>query len=146
MKTVRFFQDCDEFLKAALKFSGNMTQCIGKCRITWISTYQIQPNNGSGPDDLLELENCVKEMNNLLLCPEELADLGIFISHGLCKLCLRTSLLPTAKKNQRKEGNFDCFASAENGFCDQTRCKYQTICVTDANELREWRERIDIAC
>lgn len=145
MKNVKVFKDCDEFLRAALKFSGNLTQCIG-CRQVWISTYDIGRTNGSGPDDLLALEMCVEEMNGMHLCPSDLGDLGIFVSHGLCKLCLRKSLLPTAKKNQRREGNPDCFATAENGYCDQTRCKYQTICVTDANELRLWRERIEAAC
>lgn len=143
MKTVKVFKDCDEFLRAAIKFSGNLTQCIG-CRVTWISTYQMNGNgsNGSGPDNFLALEQCVEEMNGMLLAPPDLGDLGIFISHGLCKLCLRKSLLPTAKKNQQREGNPDCFATADNGFCDQTRCKYQSICVTDAGELQTWGGRI----
>lgn len=31
---------------------------------------------------------------------------------------------------QRREGNFDCFASAVEGVCDQTMCLWRDDCVT----------------
>lgn len=33
------------------------------------------------------------------------------------------------RKRQREEGNFDCFARASSGYCDQTGCKYHDECV-----------------
>jgi len=30
---------------------------------------------------------------------------------------------------QRREGNFDCFAKAINGYCDQVRCAYHADCL-----------------
>ncbi|GAB6060864.1 hypothetical protein [Desulfonatronum parangueonense] len=31
---------------------------------------------------------------------------------------------------QLDEGNFDCFARAESGFCDQTGCIFREDCLT----------------
>ncbi len=33
---------------------------------------------------------------------------------------------------QRKEGNFDCFAAAHEGVCDQGDCLWRTDCFTAA--------------
>ena len=30
---------------------------------------------------------------------------------------------------QRAEGNFDCFATASSGFCDQTGCLWREDCL-----------------
>jgi hypothetical protein len=49
-------------------------------------------------------------------------------SGGLCKPCLRTILLPTYRKRQSKEGNFDCFGKAFD-YCDQLNCKYRELCL-----------------
>ncbi len=52
-------------------------------------------------------------------------------SHGLCSDCLKIALTPLYRKQQKQEGNFDCFAKASD-FCDQYGCKYRTICLTPA--------------
>jgi hypothetical protein len=31
---------------------------------------------------------------------------------------------------QRQEGNFDCFATAKSGFCDQGDCLYHSDCLS----------------
>lgn len=31
---------------------------------------------------------------------------------------------------QRDEGNFDCFARAESGYCDQEQCIFREDCLT----------------
>lgn len=49
-------------------------------------------------------------------------------SHGLCKDCARELLIPTVRRKQIKEGNFDCFGKARS-YCDQLMCKYRLICV-----------------
>lgn len=33
------------------------------------------------------------------------------------------------KSIQRKEGNFDCFGTAVNNFCDQHSCLWRTDCL-----------------
>lgn len=38
------------------------------------------------------------------------------------------SKLELIKEIQRKQGNFDCFGSAE-GYCDQLECQFREACV-----------------
>ena len=33
---------------------------------------------------------------------------------------------------QRREGNFDCFATAHDGHCDQSACVWRADCFKDA--------------
>jgi hypothetical protein len=33
---------------------------------------------------------------------------------------------------QRREGNFDCFATAVNGYCDQSGCLWRDDCFSSA--------------
>lgn len=35
---------------------------------------------------------------------------------------------------QKEEGNFDCFASAIEGECDQTNCLWRDDCITAAKK------------
>ncbi len=46
--------------------------------------------------------------------------------NGLKTSKLNKTLL--VKKIQSKEGNFDCFASVSNGYCDQSGCIWQEDC------------------
>ena len=36
------------------------------------------------------------------------------------------------KEIQRKQGNFDCFGTAED-FCDQLECLFRASCIADKN-------------
>lgn len=36
---------------------------------------------------------------------------------------------------QLTEGNFDCFASAKSGECDQLKCKWRDDCFSAAKKL-----------
>jgi len=38
---------------------------------------------------------------------------------------------------QRQEGNFDCFATANNGQCDQEACLWRKDCFTLAKKGRQ---------
>lgn len=40
------------------------------------------------------------------------------------------------KQIQRTEGNFDCFATAVDGQCDQTGCLWREDCLTLAGKKR----------
>ena len=35
---------------------------------------------------------------------------------------------------QRDEGNFDCFATASDGYCDQAGCLWRTDCLAASKE------------
>lgn len=38
---------------------------------------------------------------------------------------------------QRSEGNYSCFASATNGFCDQSLCTWREDCFTAAKKSQK---------
>jgi hypothetical protein len=38
------------------------------------------------------------------------------------------TLLEFTRAIQRAEGNFDCFGTAVDGYCDQDRCKWREDC------------------
>lgn len=40
------------------------------------------------------------------------------------------------KEIQRKEGNFDCFATACDGMCDQTGCLWREDCFAAARNAK----------
>ena len=54
-------------------------------------------------------------------------DLGIKTS--------RMSKMGLIQSIQQSEGNFNCFASAMNGECDQSKCKWRDDCFTAAKKL-----------
>lgn len=35
---------------------------------------------------------------------------------------------------QRAEGNFDCFGSAKDGFCDQSNCLWFSDCMSESKK------------
>jgi hypothetical protein len=37
---------------------------------------------------------------------------------------------------QRAEGNFDCYGSAVNGYCDQEGCLWREDCLTESAVLK----------
>jgi hypothetical protein len=39
------------------------------------------------------------------------------------------ALIETIRELQRREGNFDCFATAARGICDQLSCLWRTRCL-----------------
>jgi hypothetical protein len=38
---------------------------------------------------------------------------------------------------QREEGNFDCYATAQDGYCDQWKCLWRSDCFQDAKRLND---------
>ncbi|WP_432737773.1 hypothetical protein [Maridesulfovibrio sp. FT414] len=47
------------------------------------------------------------------------------------------SLVEAVRLLQRLEGNFDCFARAESGFCDQTECLFYEECMDNSSNSEE---------
>ena len=39
------------------------------------------------------------------------------------------------RRIQSEEGNFDCFATATEGYCDQQTCLWRDDCLTAARKL-----------
>ncbi|MDT8452520.1 MAG: SAP domain-containing protein [Gammaproteobacteria bacterium] len=58
---------------------------------------------------------------------------------GLAKdLGIKTSRMSKAgliQEIQLNEGNFNCFASAANGECDQSQCAWRNDCFTAAKKI-----------
>jgi hypothetical protein len=52
-----------------------------------------------------------------------------FFSHGVCKECVKTEIVPKIRLKQCKEGNWGCFGTTYHGFCDQNMCKYKSVCL-----------------
>lgn len=52
---------------------------------------------------------------------------------------LKTSRLGKAEMIrliQKSEGNFDCFASPADGYCDQTGCLWRDDCLKSSGSVR----------
>lgn len=146
---MRYFRDCDEFLKALWRFESYLTQCIC-CRAMWASPPEKGGNgNGSGNgvehtlscEEMEVLQACLQELNRIKPCTGWLAEREVFVSHGMCKLCFRDRIMPLWKKRQKKESPFDCFGTAVNGYCDQVACVYRDTCVVNEEDIRQWKER-----
>lgn len=45
------------------------------------------------------------------------------------------SLVDDVRARQIKEGNFDCFGRAKNGYCDQLMCLYRQECLDISRKL-----------
>lgn len=56
------------------------------------------------------------------------------------KMAQKMGVPPTGNKAemiksiQRKEGNFDCFGTSVNGFCDQYNCIWRSDCLKPSTQ------------
>ena len=48
----------------------------------------------------------------------------------------RMSKVQLVKRIQLSEGNFDCFATARDGVCDQYDCLWRDDCFSSAKKLK----------
>lgn len=58
---------------------------------------------------------------------------GLARDHGI--KASRTSKVELIRAIQVAEGNFNCFASAINGECDQSNCNWREDCFEAAKKL-----------
>jgi len=49
----------------------------------------------------------------------------------------RLSKIKLVKAIQHSEGNFDCFATATNGYCDQVGCLWRSDCFESAKKVKQ---------
>ncbi|WP_027720998.1 hypothetical protein [Maridesulfovibrio zosterae] len=47
------------------------------------------------------------------------------------------SLVEAVRLLQRLEGNFDCFARAESGFCSQKECLFYLECMENSSNTED---------
>lgn len=47
------------------------------------------------------------------------------------------NLVEAVRLLQRLEGNYDCFARAESGFCDQTDCLFYIECMENSTKSED---------
>ncbi|SDL35116.1 hypothetical protein SAMN05660337_2738 [Maridesulfovibrio ferrireducens] len=47
------------------------------------------------------------------------------------------SLIESVRMLQRVEGNFDCFARAASGFCDQKDCLFYIECLQNSRKSKD---------
>lgn len=99
-----------------------------------------KPENEEELHFMHSLELRAAEIARYNLGPKELGARNIFINHGLCKLCLRESRKKKYREKQRKEGNPDCFAKANNGYCDRFNCCYRQTCIVPTKNFVVWQK------
>jgi hypothetical protein len=49
----------------------------------------------------------------------------------------RLSKIELVQAIQNSEGNFDCFATAADGYCDQPDCRCRVDCFDSAKKLKQ---------
>lgn len=49
----------------------------------------------------------------------------------------RLSKVMLVKSIQQREGNFDCFATAVAGICDQLDCRWRSDCFASAKKTKQ---------
>ena len=96
------------------------------CHILWLNPAHIRMTT----DDFWLLSKTLIDCNHHRYSAGQLMSHDIHFTSGICSACLRINRGDFFRQRQRKEGHFDCFGSATNGYCDQFSCKYRTACIS----------------
>ena len=67
-------------------------------------------------------------------------------SHGLCPRHARVSYATVFRRQQRQEGNPDCYLR-HHGYCHQSWCTYYPICINESprpKHIRELERRLEV--
>ena len=117
------------------KFQQYVAGC-SSCNVLWFK--QIPPK-----DIFWELGIVIVELNQRHACIGELHAQDIHITHGICAECIaRSATAEKIRRKQLEEGHFDCFGTANHGYCDQYDCKYRKLCVWDERSYPTKRESL----
>lgn len=106
--------------------------CIN-CKLLWINTEQTVCFS---EEDFWIFCKAMYTLNQKRLTADEFARHDIRFTSILCTPCFHVSRGEKYREKQRIEGNFPCFGSAVNGYCDQSSCTYRSRCIT-------WQSRSD---
>lgn len=101
------------------------------CKLLW-----IKPNQDihfSTEEDFWVFGKALFLLNQKRLSASELALCDIHFSSTICPTCAQIFNGEKYRKRQIEEGNFPCYGSACNGYCDQANCKYRVNCITHAD-------------
>lgn len=124
------------FLEELRMSADYVVQCIN-CHVARLP----DPNQVRVPGQVASMVlRVIDELNDWLPSVQQLEELGIFVSHGSCRCCVRKHLETIIRKQQKREGHFDCFGKAIDS-CSQVNCKYHNPCVVSCHELRLWELR-----
>lgn len=134
------FGNSSSLVKVVQRYDSNLSLCLD-CSLIWLSDYKGKKNDCLAQRDLRILAYCIKRLNNLLPSVEQLTSWKIFISHGLCRPCMRSKMMESYRRRQKRAGYHPCYATAVHGHCSQLECAYYDSCVVDQNQLRDWDER-----
>lgn len=134
------FENSSILIKVVQHFESYLSQCLG-CGLIWSSDGKLKHDDHLSQMDLKILECCVDRLNDLLPSVKQLASWEIFVSHGLCRPCIREKMMEHYRSGQRRSGYHPCYATAMAGHCSQHECAYYDCCVVDQNELFNWGER-----
>lgn len=127
-------------IKVLRHYQSNVSQCLG-CGVFWLSNYKLKSGDYLSQMDHNILASCIARLNDQLPSVKQLASWKIFISHSLCRPCIREKMIDYYRRGQKQSGYHPCYATAVDGHCSQPHCAYYDFCVVDQNELYNWEER-----
>jgi hypothetical protein len=135
-----YFENNSFLIKLVQHFESSLSLCLG-CRLMWFSDYNRKNGAKWSELDLKILACCIDNLNKLQPSVEQLASWKVFISHGICRSCMREKMVARYRTSQKGAGYHPCYATAVDGHCSQYECAYYDCCVVDQSELCNWAER-----
>lgn len=139
------FENSSFLIKLIQHFESSLSLCLG-CKLIWFSEFNRKNNANWSEIDLKILACCIDRLNNLQPSVEQLASWKVFISHGICRSCMREKMIERCRTSQKGEGYHPCYATAVHGHCSQHECAYYDFCVVDQSELYNWEKRKKKTC
>ena len=136
LRLVRLMRAVD----AVGSIESHLCQCL-ECRRVWLFS-KDKLEKRVGRENLLFFRNQVEILRSLQPHFLALESLGLKISHGSCKMCLRERMVHNTRRRQAAQGFPECFGRANDGHCSRENCLYFNVCVTDPAELRMWQESL----
>ena len=101
------------------------------CKLFWINP--IREIHFTTAKDFWIFGKALFLLNQKRLSASELALHDIHFSSTICPTCAQMINGEKYRQRQIEEGNFPCFGTACNGYCDRSDCKYRLGCITRAD-------------
>ena len=134
------FENSLILIKVVQRFDSTLSLCLG-CGHIWVSDFKFKNDAYLSQLELKLLSCCIDRLNSLQPSVKQLASWKVYVSHGLCRPCLREKMMERYRRTQKVSGYHPCYATAVDGHCSQQICAYYDFCVVDQNELHNWEER-----
>lgn len=150
---MKYFDNIETLVNTTAKFQGYLVQCT-ECELIWVSYgildfYSRMKNQMFlfSEEEWEILQKCEADLNEWGPFIEEIKEVGLSISHGVCTPCTREKESRLLREKQKKHGFDRCYATANDGSCTQDgtngqpRCAYYSICVSGREELAKQEQR-----